>query len=207
VSVRHTALAILVALVAICSAAAQQKSERDWVRADAAVREAFPTTPADWQPRLSPDETLKQCSAHDNVPPPAIFEKIKQRESAQIDYPFDHMFQGDWQKGERLAQSGYGLRFTDYPPRTENGGNCYACHQLTRQELSYGTLGPSLLQYGKVRNFSAVDTKATYERIYNPHATFPCSNMPRFGTNKILTIVQIKDIVALLMSPESPVNK
>ena len=30
--------------------------------------------------------------------------------------------------------------------------------------------------------------------------------MPRFGANKVLTVEQIKDAVALLMSPESPVN-
>ena len=35
----------------------------------------------------------------------------------------------------------------------------------------------------------------------------PCSNMPRFGANKILTVDQIKDAVALLMSQDSPVNK
>jgi sulfur-oxidizing protein SoxX len=31
--------------------------------------------------------------------------------------------------------------------------------------------------------------------------------MPRFGTNGVLTMEQIKDIVALMMSPESPVNR
>jgi sulfur-oxidizing protein SoxX len=31
--------------------------------------------------------------------------------------------------------------------------------------------------------------------------------MPRFGTNKILSMDQMKDLVALLMSPESPLNK
>jgi sulfur-oxidizing protein SoxX len=31
--------------------------------------------------------------------------------------------------------------------------------------------------------------------------------MPRFGHNGILTEQQIKDVVALLMDPESPVNK
>ena len=31
--------------------------------------------------------------------------------------------------------------------------------------------------------------------------------MPRFGTNKVLTIEQIQDLVALLMSPDSPANK
>ena len=78
---------------------------------------------------------------------------------------------------------------------------------MTRPEVSYGTIGPSLLAYGKIRKFGEADTKAAYEKIYNSHAAFPCSNMPRFGTNKMLTIEQIKDLVALLMSPDSPVNK
>jgi sulfur-oxidizing protein SoxX len=30
--------------------------------------------------------------------------------------------------------------------------------------------------------------------------------MPRFGANKILTVEQIRDIVALLMAQDSPVN-
>ena len=114
---------------------------------------------------------------------------------------------GDWKTGEKLAQSGYGLRFTDYPARQANGGNCYACHQLTKAEVSYGTLGPSLLNTARLRNFSEADTKAVYEKIYNAQAAFPCSNMPRFGANKVLTIDQIKDLVALVMSPDSPVNK
>ena len=45
------------------------------------------------------------------------------------------------------------------------------------------------------------------DKIYNAQAAYPCSNMPRFGTNKVLTIEQIKDLVALVMSPDSPVNK
>ena len=114
---------------------------------------------------------------------------------------------GDWKKGEQLAQSGYGGRFTDYPPRTANGGNCYACHQMDGKELSFGTLGPSLREYGKIRKYAADDVKAVYERIYNPHATIPCANMPRMGTSGFLTIDQIKDLVAFVMSPESPVNK
>jgi sulfur-oxidizing protein SoxX len=31
--------------------------------------------------------------------------------------------------------------------------------------------------------------------------------MPRFGHSQILTEQQIRDVVALLMSPDSPVNK
>jgi sulfur-oxidizing protein SoxX len=98
------------------------------------------------------------------------------------------------------------LRFTDYPARQQNGGNCYACHQITKSEVSFGTLGPSLGNYGKIRDFDPADAKALYEKIYNSNAVFACSTMPRFGANKILTIEQIKDIVALLMAKDSPVN-
>ena len=125
---------------------------------------------------------------------------------ASVAYPPDNNFMGDWKKGEALAQSGYGLRFTDYPARQANGGNCYACHQLTKKEVSYGTLGPSLSEYGKLRDFKPEAVKAAYEKIYNSNAALACSTMPRFGANKILTIEQIKDVVALLMAKDSPVN-
>jgi sulfur-oxidizing protein SoxX len=186
-------------------ASSQQATEAS--RADAAIKSAFPTAPAEWQGRLSPDETMRQCSAHRNAPPAAVAQAIQQRERASIVYPTDGKLIGDWRKGEALAQSGYGLRFTDYPARSPNGGNCYACHRISKQELSFGTLGPSLVEYGKIRNFGEADVKAVYEKVYNSNAAFPCSNMPRFGSNQILTIEQIKDAVALLMSPDSPVNK
>jgi sulfur-oxidizing protein SoxX len=63
------------------------------------------------------------------------------------------------------------------------------------------------LEYGKIRKYRADDAKAAYIKIYNAQAVFPCSNMPRLGHNKHLTEQQIKDIVALLFDPESPVNK
>jgi L-cysteine S-thiosulfotransferase len=194
-------------LAGTAGANAQQVSSANAERADAAVKAGFASAPAEWQPRLVQDETMKQCSMHDNLPPQAIATAIQNREKAKIEYPADGKLMGDWKAGERLAQSGYGLRFTDYPPRNPNGGNCYACHQLTKAELSYGTIGPSLLNYGGIRKFGEAETKAAYEKIYNAQAAYPCSLMPRFGTNKVLTIDQIKDIVALVMSPDSPVNK
>lgn len=196
--------ALSVGVVAV--AQAQQKPAVDPAKADALIKAAFPTANETFAPRLTPDETMRQCSATKNSPPKAVAEAIQKREKASIEYPADGNFMGDWKKGEALAQSGYGLRFTDYPAARANGGNCYACHQLTKKELSYGTLGPSLAEYGKLRDYKADDVKATYEKIYNSHAGLPCSNMPRFGANKILTIDQIKDAVALLMSKDSPVN-
>lgn len=197
----------LASLVGATSAMAQQRQAVDPARVDAAVKAAFPTARAEWQSRLAPDGTLKECSAHGNAPPKPVFEAIAAREKASIEYPTDGKFLGDWKKGEALAQSGYGMRFTDYPAARANGGNCYACHQITKRELSYGTIGPSLLEYGKLREFKEAEAKTAYEKIYNAQAAFPCSLMPRLGANKILSIEQIKDIVALLMSPESPVNE
>lgn len=196
---------VVVAVAALASTAVLAQQPAGSV--DAIIKAAFPGAPEQFVPRMSQDETMKQCSATNNNPTKAMADEIQKRETAAIEYPADGKFIGDWKKGEALAQNGHGLRFTDYPPARANGGNCYACHQISKQEVSYGTLGPSLLQYGKLRNFGEAEVKATYEKIYNSHAALPCSNMPRFGSNKVLTIEQIKDAVALLMSRDSPVNK
>ncbi len=203
---RILALWVSVLIAAVSGSRAEQASVTP-LKLDATVVAAFPNATADWKTRFDQDETLKQCSLHRNLPPKPVAEAIAAREKAKIEYPADGNLIGDWKSGEKIAQSGYGLRFTDYPPRQPNGGNCYACHQLTKAELSYGTIGPSLLNYGKIRNSSDAETRAVYEKIYDAQASYPCSNMPRFGVNKVLTIDQIKDLVALVMSPDSPVNK
>ena len=200
-------LLLLLASVTAFPALAQTKPAVDPQRVESAVKDSWPGAPPEWRARLVPDETMRECSVHDNSPPQAIFENIQERERATIRYPADGKLLGDWKSGEKFAQSGYGLRFTDYPPRNPNGGNCYACHQLTTQEVSYGTIGPSLLGYGKLRDFTPEAVRAAYDKIYNPHATFACSLMPRFGSNQVLTMDQIKDLVALLMERESPVNR
>jgi sulfur-oxidizing protein SoxX len=200
-------IALSAAGLVATAAFAQTKPSVDPAKADAAMKAAFPKAPADWQPRLVGDQTMRECSEHRNVPPAALAKAIQAREKATIQYPADGKLLGDWKKGNALAQSGYGLRFTDYPPKNANGGNCFACHQLTKAEISFGTVGPPLLGYGTIRKFSEADTKAAYEKIYNGHAALACSLMPRFGTNNVLTIDQIKDLTALLMSPDSPVNK
>lgn len=170
------------------------------------IRQAFPKIDAEWQARLMPDATMTTCAAWKNQPPKAIAETIKVRERARIRYPEDGRFVGDWRRGEVIAQSGYGLRFTDSGPKRENGGNCYACHELSPEEVSFGTIGASLKNYGRIHKFSAEEARIVYEKIYNSQAIVTCSHMPRFGANGVLSMEQIKDLVALLMDPESPVN-
>lgn len=203
---RTLAAALLVTLFGAAQAAAQT-GPIDAARLQAAVSASWPQVLPDWQARLLQDETMAACSQHRNSPPRAVADKILARERALIKYPADGKLMGDWKKGQKLAQSGYGGRFTDYPPKAENGGNCYACHQLSSKELSFGTLGPSLLEYGKVRKFAEADVKAVYERIYNPQAIIACASMPRLGASGHLSIEQIRDLVAYVMSPDSPVNK
>ncbi len=159
-----------------------------------------------WEKRLDQDPTQKICSRYRNDPPAAEAKKIIARESASVVFPADGNVLGDWKRGQEIAGNGRGGQFSD-PEGTINGGNCYACHQLAKAEVSYGTLGPSLTHYGKDRSFSADAAKDTYAKIYDSQATVACSNMPRFGFHKFLTEQQIKDVVAFLFDKESPVNK
>ncbi len=180
-------------------------------RADPALVEKYVAAtwtnpPADWKSRIAQDETQAICSRYRNNPPNDLAEKILARETATVVYPADGNVMGDWKKGEEIAQSGFGGRFDDKPGAV-NGGNCYACHQMRPDELSYGTLGPSLLGYGKDRKFDPKEAKVAYTKVYNAQAVLPCSQMPRFGYHKFLSEDQIKDVVAYLFAKDLPVNK
>jgi L-cysteine S-thiosulfotransferase len=204
---RRLLVGVGIAGVAVGGALAQNRHDPDRAVLEKAIKDSWQQVAPDWQRRLVQDETQAACSLYRNNPPAAVAAAITAREKASIKYPADGKVMGDWKKGEKLAQSGYGMRFTDYPPRAENGGNYFACHQLDPKELSYGTLGPSLAAYGKNRNFAQADVKAVYERIYNPQAAVACANMPRMGASGFLNLEQIADLTAYVMSPESPVNK
>ncbi len=173
---------------------------------DAALAASWSTAAPDWKARLKQDETQRDCTEARNAPDAGMSEAIKVRERKRIVYPPDGVLLGDWKRGEALAQSGYGGRFTDTNPAQANGGNCYACHQLAAAEISYGTLGPSLTGYGRARGASAEARRAVYDKIYDAQAVLACSSMPRFGASGFLTVEQIRDLVAYVMSPDSPVN-
>ena len=63
------------------------------------------------------------------------------------------------------------------------------------------------LQQQATVNANAAEARKTYAKIYNSMSVMPCSQMPRFGHSKFLSEEQIKDVVAYLYDPESPVNK
>lgn len=159
--------------------------------------------------RLKQDETQAFCSDPALAASAAAAkqaEAIEKANLATIKWPSDGKWLGDWRAGERLAQSGRGLTWTDGANQA-NGGNCYNCHQIDAKEISFGTIGPSLHQYGKLKGNSDEVRRDTWAKIFNSKASNACSNMPRAGHLAILTEKDIQDIMALLLDPDSPVNK
>ena len=103
--------------------------------------------------RLAQDDTQKTCSDYaGKTLPKDVAERIEKANLASIQWPADGKLVGDWKNGERIAQEGRGMQYSD-DPKGPVGANCYACHRLSPQELSYGTIGPSLYQFGKVRGY------------------------------------------------------
>jgi len=166
---------------------------------------------ANW---LDQDLGLSACSS-DKEPDPATADRIMAEALYSVKWPAGGQYIGDWRAGERLAQSGRGMTWTDtsLDPK-ENGGNCYNCHQIDNKEISYGTIGPSLWNYGKNRGVTdpaapatAPIVQYTWVKLWNAKAYSPCSNMPRFGHKNLLNEQQLRDIMALLLDPKSPVNQ
>jgi sulfur-oxidizing protein SoxX len=165
---------------------------------------------------LNTDETNQACSEADASGKPLDEKTTKHIEEINlkaIKWPADGKFLGDWKEGEKIAQNGRGLTFTD-TASTVNGGNCYNCHQIDQKEISYGTIGPSLYNYGKIRGITDPNSAAakpiveyTWGKIWNAKAYNACSNMPRAGHSGILTEAQVRHVVGLLLDPQSPVNK
>jgi sulfur-oxidizing protein SoxX len=197
-------------LIAATSAIAQDRPQgqasADAARIDAMMRAMFSRVSPEWQARAQLDDTQRACTERRNQVSAAEADAIQARERATVVLPPDGNFLGDWRKGFQVANNGRGGQFSD-PAGTVAGGNCFACHQMDPKEVSYGTLGPSLAAYGRDRNYDPELIRDAYIKIFNSQAAVACSNMPRFGAMKVLTIDQIKDVLAYLFDRQSPVNQ
>ena len=210
-------VAIPAALAALLAACATGPSSADYDKQAAdMVKAAFRDEGIVKVAVLEQDDALRECSAADVAGAPLDAKRakeIEQQNFKSIRWPSDGRFLGDWKRGEAIAQSGRGLTFTD-DDKVVNGGNCYNCHQLAPQEISFGTIGPSLYNYGKLRGVTDPSSAAakpvveyTWGKIWNAKAYNACSNMPRAGHKGILTEAQVRDVMALLLDPKSPVNQ
>lgn len=202
---KNYAIATTIAVFA-AAVASVAHAEVSAAKVDAVMKASFKERGQAKLDRLDQDETQALCSKYPEKRSKEVAAKIEAMNLKLVKYPADGKLLGDWKEGEKIAQSGVGKQFSDNPSQPA-GGNCYACHQLTKEEISFGNIGPSLYHYGKLRGNSEEIQKYTYGKIFNADAYSACSNMPRFGHNGILTEAQIKNVTALLLDPESPVNK
>jgi L-cysteine S-thiosulfotransferase len=162
------------------------------------------------------DLTQRECTLYGNRPPDREAVAIMEREWRAIVYPADGVIFGDWQRGAELARnSGTAGPGAGQGARMAIGGLCAACHELEHGNVSNPRVatpsmpdkaGPALTGYGRNRSNAASEAKLLYEQIYSSNAVIACSIMPRFGSHNVLSPEQIRDIVAYLLSPESPVN-
>ncbi len=172
-----------------------------------AMQAAFEAKGQAQMDRLVQDETQALCSANADVAlAQDIAAKITALNQTTIKAPADGNYFGELANGELIANTGTGLQSSD-DPKKPAGGNCYACHEMAPKEMAFGTIGPSLKHYGKLRGNSPEVLAYTWGKLYNSNATMPCSNMPRFGHRGILTEQQLKDLMAFLFDPTSPVNQ
>jgi sulfur-oxidizing protein SoxX len=212
--------AVLAAVVAGCasmpgSTALPSSAELDRMASDIA-KASFRDQGRVKTDRLTQDETNRECSAAQVAGKPLDPQRAKAIEAVNmktVKWPSDGKLLGDWKQGEAIAQNGRGLTWSD-DASVKPGGNCYNCHQITREEISFGTIGPSLYNYGKLRGVTDPNSPAarpmleyTWGKIWNAKAYNACSNMPRAGHAGILNEQEVRHIVALLLDPQSPVNK
>ena len=164
--------------------------------------------------RLAQDYAQAMCSS-DLPPSDAAAERITSEARASVKKPANEQYFGDWREGEKLAQNGRGMTWSDASAAPgANGGNCYNCHQLSKQEVSFGTIGPSLYQYGKIRGVTSLAAPTaqgiidyTWAKLYNARSFSACSSMPRFGHMRLLDEKQMAHLMSLLLDPASPVNQ
>lgn len=164
--------------------------------------------------RLNQDLGQKACSS-DQPPSDAVARQVEAEAMATVKWPTGGQYLGDWREGEKLAQNGRGMTWTDTSAASSaNGAQCYNCHQISKEEISFGTIGPSLYQYGKLRGVqdpadpaSAAIVQYTWGKLWNSKAYAACSNMPRFGHAQLLDEAQLRHVMALLLDPKSPVNQ
>jgi len=213
-SVAYRAGLLMTAALAVAGCASVPSSTELNQAAMAAVKASFRDQGIAKIDRLNQDLGQSACSAME-APSDEVAERIRNEALATLRWPSDGQYFGDWKRGETLAQGGRGMTWTDTStdPKS-NGGNCYNCHQISKEELSYGTIGPSLWNYGKMRGIRDVTApnavpivQYTWGKLWNSKAYAACSNMPRFGHKGLLNEQQIRDLMSLLLDPRSPVNR
>lgn len=210
-----TSAALAAATAALLAGCASQPApETPDAAAASAMQASFSDKGIALKSRINQDLGQKACSS---ATPPSkdVAAAIMAEAKASVKWPTGGQYFGDWRAGEKLAQNGKGMTWSEKSAAPEgNGGNCYNCHEISKQEISYGTIGPSLYHYGKNKNITDVTAPGaqriveyTWAKLYNSKMNTACSNMPRFGHAGVLDETQLRHLMSLLLDPRSPVNQ
>ena len=208
---RRLLLATVIAFLGACATMTTPVGERPRVSAadleeiTAVMKRDFTARGQAQMSRVELDDVQRLCNLHADNPPAGLAKPLEQAQLKAIKYPAGDLM-GNWKAGEKIAQNGRGSMWSD-KPGVQPGGSCYNCHQISPAEPAHGTVGPTLLGFGKTRGNGPDMQRYVYGRIYNSKAYNLCSQMPRFGHAGSLNEQQIKDLVALLLDPASPVNR
>jgi L-cysteine S-thiosulfotransferase len=208
------AAAAVLATLALAGCAALPSSQQLDQQAQAVMKASFRDQGIAKVDRIAQDLGQSACSS-EQPPADAVAEQVMAAAKASVKWPTGGQYIGDWREGERIAQNGRGMTWTDSSAAASaNGGSCYNCHQIGKAEISFGTIGPSLYQYGKNRGVTDILAPTaqpviqyTWMKIWNSKSYAACSNMPRFGHAGLLDEKQIAHVMALLLDPKSPVNQ
>lgn len=209
-----TILAVTAALAAVAGCASLPSGPELDAQTQAIMKASFRDQGIAKVDRIQQDLGQSACSS-DQPPSDAVAEQVMNQAKATIKWPAGGQYIGDWREGEKIAQNGRGMTWTDGSTNTSaNGGSCYNCHQIGKAEISFGNIGPSLYNYGKNRGVTDVTAPTaapivqyTWMKIWNSKSYSACSNMPRFGHAQLLDEKQIAHVMALLLDPKSPVNQ
>ena len=210
----YTTLCVIAAAVLVAGCAMTPSAQDIELATSQAMTSSFRAQGEATLSRLTLDASNQACSdAQGAALDDKLGRAIEEANFKSVKFPADGKLIGNFAEGEKIAQNGRGLTWTDSSANA-NGGSCYNCHQISKTELSYGSIGPSLYNYGKLRGVTdptSADSKPivdyTWGKLWNAKAYNACSGMPRFGHAGILTEQQLRDVMALLLDPKSPVNQ
>jgi sulfur-oxidizing protein SoxX len=62
-----------------------------------------------------------------------VAKQIEAEALATIKWPAGGQYLGDWREGEKLAQNGRGMTWTDAAPPPGQRRQCYNCHQIDKE--------------------------------------------------------------------------
>ncbi len=128
-STTTVSLSLAAGLLALAGCAVLPGSQALDVQAQAVMKAAFRDQGIAKADRINQDLGQQACST-DLPLAPEQTKRIEAEALATIRPPTGGQYLGDWREGEKLAQNGRGMTWTDASAAAkDNGGNCYNCHQ------------------------------------------------------------------------------